>query len=73
MRFDKMSEEVVRFTGLLQATFDPDRYPRLSDGVGFDEELVRLENAFEKLKKLFDDFLMASWSTEISQGARKRR
>ncbi len=64
--------QIACFTQLVQATFDPERYPRPSDGESFDEELARLESEFEGLKKVFHDYLMTSWSAEISQGLRKK-
>ena len=61
-----LESQVCRFVALVRETFDAGRYPRLADGPEFDQRYAELEKHFEALGRLFQDYLMATWSGEIS-------
>lgn len=63
---EDVESQISLFVGLLHEAFDPDRYPRLEDGPEFDRRFAELEERFAALERLFQDYLTASWSTEIS-------
>ena len=65
-----INDEVARFVCLVLKTFDPSRYPCLANGAEFDAALLRVENAFEALKKTFQDCLVAGWSSEAAEAVR---
>ncbi len=64
--------QVGAFVEQLRTTFDPDAYDASTDGNAFDERLARLDGDFERMKRLFHDYLMAHWSDEIEHSLREK-
>jgi len=69
---EDVQEQVATFIERLRATFDPDAYGSSADGTEFDTRLAELDGDFERMKRLFNDYLMAHWSDEIERSLQSR-
>jgi hypothetical protein len=70
---DDILDQISGLLKRLKATFDPDKYQTPDDGPEFDAQLHALEDEFERIKRLFHDFLMTQWSGEIDRALKKKR
>jgi hypothetical protein len=68
---EDVEEQVHEFIERVRDTFDLDRYPRVADGIGFDSQLLRVEEELMRLRSVFHDFLLASWADEIGASVRE--
>src|SRR5262245_5133036 len=64
---DDVEAEIVALRALLHAAFDIGAYPTLADGPTFDARVRELDAKLAHVKVLFNDFLVSTWSNEVSR------
>lgn len=64
---DDVQEQIDAFVARVRATFDVARYPGMTDSASFDRACDASEAAFERLKFVFNDYLVTRWAAEAAQ------
>lgn len=62
---EDVESEIATLIVLLRRTFDPSGYPDVAAGAEFDARCGELDDALARVRCLFNDYLMQSWSDEI--------
>lgn len=73
---EDVDAEVSALVTLVLKAFDTNAYPTLADGSAFDARSAQLDEALVRVRRLFNDYLMQTWSAEIGHvvdAARARR
>jgi hypothetical protein len=64
---DDVQEQIDAFVARVRETFDVARYPGMTDSGRFDRACDATETAFERLKYVFNDYLVTRWAAEAAQ------
>jgi hypothetical protein len=67
---DDVRAQVDAFALRVRKTLDPDHGPGLEDGDGFDRRLAELDEDFARVKRVYHDYLVASWSDDAVRAMR---
>ncbi len=63
---DDVQEQIDAFVARVRETFDVARYPGMTDSKRFDRACDDAEAAFERLKYMFNDYLVTRWAAEAA-------
>ena len=64
---EDVQEQIDAFVARVRETFDVARYPGMTDSGRFDRACDTTEAAFERLKYMFNDYLVTRWAAEAAQ------
>lgn len=62
---EDVDAEVAALVTLVLKTFDTNAYRTLADGAAFDAHSTQLDAALARVRQLFNDYLIQTWSAEI--------